>query len=39
MPTQDIIQPVCVNAKIRNFADAGLAYGQNFAGEQWWFDK
>lgn len=37
--TQDVIQPVCVNAKIRNFSDAGLAYGQNFAGEQWWFDE
>jgi peptide/nickel transport system substrate-binding protein len=37
--TQNVIQPVCVNAKIANFTDSGFAIAQNFAAEQWFFNK
>ena len=37
--TQDVIQPVVINAKLRNFDDKGFAIAQNFAGEQWFYAK
>jgi len=37
--TEDVIQPVVINAKLQNFDDAGFAIANNFGAEQWWFKK
>lgn len=37
--TEDVIQPVVLNAKLRNYDDAGFAIANNSSAEQWWFAK
>jgi peptide/nickel transport system substrate-binding protein len=38
IPAQDLTQPVTINAKLRNYDDAGFALANDHGGEQWWFD-
>ncbi|MCQ6560062.1 ABC transporter substrate-binding protein [Paenibacillus mendelii] len=37
--SEDIAAPVAVNARIGNISDKGWGIAQNFAGEQWFFNK
>jgi len=37
--TEDVIQPVVISAKLRNYDDAGFAFSNVLGAEQWWFAK
>ncbi len=39
VPNEEIIQPIVVNAKLRNLDDAGYQIANSFGGEQWWFEQ